>query len=107
MTIQDNKNDEARDLKNALAIFKAKDALFTDRYAYYDGDHRIKYSTERLRKAFEKIDVFFAENWCGVIVNAVLETDRIAGVDDRRRWIANEAERFVVSDGNSAGRGGR
>ena len=79
MTIQDNKNDEARDLKNALAIFKAKDALFTDRYAYYDGDHRIKYSTERLRKAFEKIDVFFAENWCGVIVNAVLERIGLQG----------------------------
>jgi hypothetical protein len=71
--------EEMRDLNHALAVFREKDKTFTSRYNYYDGNHQIKYSTERLRKAFEKFDVYFAENWCAVIVNAVLERIGIQG----------------------------
>jgi hypothetical protein len=82
----DNSADELRDLNLALGAFRAKDQTFTDRYNYYDGFEALKYSTERLRKIFEKMDVFFSENWCSVIVDSVLERIGIQG------WVVEDNE---------------
>ena len=81
-----NAGEELRDLNLALGAFRAKDEIFTNRYAYYDGNEALKYSTERLRKIFEKFDVFFSENWCSIIVDSVLERIGLQG------WIVEENE---------------
>ena len=78
--------DKNLDLKLAFETITAKKAPYDLLYAYYKGNHPLKYSTDRLRKAFDKIYVYFAENWIAVIIDAVLDRLNLKGFD-----IANDA----------------
>lgn len=60
-------------LKKVYEAIVAQSARSTELYRYYDGDHPLRYSTQRLAKAFDDINTYFAENWCSVVVDAVLE----------------------------------
>jgi len=61
------------DLEVAFKKLQSKQAYSAGLWAYYDGDHPLFYSTERLRKVFASIDVRFMENWCAVVVDSVLD----------------------------------
>lgn len=50
-------------------------------YKYYDGDQPLRYSTERLQEAFGDDWVYFAQNWCGVVVDTSLERLQLMGMD--------------------------
>lgn len=63
------------DVKLIFDAIKAKRPRYTLMYHYYEGLHPLRYSTERLKKAFEKIDTYFSINWIGVIIESV--TDRL------------------------------
>jgi len=76
------------DLERAFEVLKAKALAYGTLWDYYDGEQPLKYSTERLRTAFDKINVRFVANWCAVIVNTVL--DRLV------------LKRFVVSGDEEA-----
>lgn len=76
------------DLERAFEVLKAKAEAYGTLWDYYDGEQPLKYSTERLRTAFDKLTVRFVANWCAVIVNTVL--DRLV------------LKRFVVSDDEEA-----
>lgn len=66
------------DLQTALDCLTSKEA-HTVYWDYYNGNQPIMYSAERLRELFQKIDVKFRENWCGVVVDAVMDRLNITG----------------------------
>lgn len=67
-------------IKIIFDALKAKNASYAEKYAYYDGDHPLKYSTDRLARAFDNIQTYFAENWAGVVVGSVLERLQLTGL---------------------------
>jgi hypothetical protein len=71
----------ASDLKLALAAINNKTTDYDILYGYYDGEPSLKYSTERLQRAFDSSFVYFAQNWASVIINAVLDRLVLKGFD--------------------------
>lgn len=62
-----------QDLKTAFDSIKSKIKPYDELWSYFDGSPKLKYSTARLARAFNKSFVFFAENFAAVIINAVLD----------------------------------
>jgi hypothetical protein len=51
-----------------------------ERYdAYYRGEHRLAFATEKFRKAFGSLFEEFADNWCELVVDAVDERLDVEG----------------------------
>jgi hypothetical protein len=67
------------DLDRAYKTITAKRPGYDARYSYYEGDAPLRYTSERLRQAFESFDVYFAENWLSVVVNSVLDRLTLKG----------------------------
>lgn len=61
------------DLKQAFEALKGKQRFYNKLWQYYDGNQELVYSNSRLREAFSQLDARFMLNWCGLIVDAVLE----------------------------------
>jgi hypothetical protein len=61
------------DLTKAYLKLTDKARPYTDLWKYFDGDHPIVYTAQRLRQIFNRIDARFSENWCEVVVSAVLD----------------------------------
>ena len=80
-TTPDQNNIKNADLKRAFDAITAKRVPYDLLYSYYKGNHPLKYSTQRLRKAFDKIQVYFAENWIAVVIDAVLDRLNLKGFD--------------------------
>jgi hypothetical protein len=68
--------ENGTDLKRAVDALMTKGPVYTRLWEYYDGEQPLVYSTQRLRKIFDRIEARFTQNWCGVVVDAVL--DRLA-----------------------------
>jgi len=70
------------DLKYAYKslIKQAQNASFN--LKYYNGDQPLQYSHERLRQVFSRSSVKFIQNWCGVVINSVLDRLIMKGWDD-------------------------
>ena len=74
------------DLGRAFAALKGKQARYDLLWAYYDGDHPLRYSTERLRELFRDINARFVQNWCAVVIDAAkdrLNLDNLHLGDDQ------------------------
>jgi len=69
------------DVKLALETILKKKPVYDLLYDYYRGNHPLRYSTERLKKAFSKIGVYFAQNWIAVVCDAVLDRLTLKGFD--------------------------
>jgi len=65
--------EKKTDLDRAVAALVAKGRPYGTLWNYYDGDQPLHYSTDRLREAFNTINVRFIQNWCGVVVNTILD----------------------------------
>lgn len=63
------------DVARAFAALKGKQALYEQRWAYYEGNHPLVYATAKLQRVFKKLDARWNENWCSVVVDSL--TDRI------------------------------
>ena len=61
------------DIKRAWDAFVAKTPVYDELWDYYDGNHPLRYSTQKLKEVFSDIDARFTENWCEVVVNAVAD----------------------------------
>jgi len=60
---------------------------------YYEGKHPLKFASEQFRKAFGGLFDSFADNWCGVVVDAKAERLDVTGFrvdgareNDRATW---------------------
>ena len=63
----------ATDLEKAVVALLRKKPLYDVYWKYYDGEQPIVYSSKKLKDVFNDIDARFTENWCAVVVDAVLE----------------------------------
>lgn len=61
---------------------------------YYTGDQPLMYSHERLRQVFKVANIQFIQNWCGVVVNAVLDRLEFNGWDDPNETISTNLNQF-------------
>lgn len=61
------------DLQRAVTALAAKKAYHDMLWRYFDGDQPLVYSSEKLREIFSGLNARFTENWCGVVVNSVLD----------------------------------
>lgn len=61
------------DIDIALKCIKDKNQRYSMLYSYLDGDPTLKFSTERLERAFGQSFVYFAQDWGSVIINAILD----------------------------------
>jgi hypothetical protein len=59
---------------------------------YYLGEHELEFSTERWKEIFGTIFEEFADNWCGVVVDAVDERIRIVGWDSADKGVGKSAD---------------
>ncbi len=90
------------DLERAYEALGAKQAHYDLLWRYYDGDHPLRYSAERLRQLFDQLDAKFQENWCSVVVNAPMDRINLArfqvGEDEEATDLLNgEFERTELS----------
>ena len=67
------------DLSRAFKHFKDVQQIYKAYFDYYDGDQPLRYSTERLRIAFDQIRPKFRENWCAIVIDAVLDRMELFG----------------------------
>jgi hypothetical protein len=61
------------DLTDAVKALRAKGIDNTEYWRYYDGDHPMVYTYDRLAQIFGSDATKFVQNWCSVAVNAALE----------------------------------
>ncbi len=90
------------DLERAYAALAGKAAAYETLWNYYDGKQPLVYSAERLRQIFRSIDARFTENWCAVVVDAMLDRvslvsftvdgDEAAGALLNALWAATELD---------------
>jgi hypothetical protein len=46
---------------------------------YYEGKHNLRFATRKYREAFGALFREFADNWCGVVIDATVERMRVEG----------------------------
>lgn len=68
------------DLQRAFDALNAKTTAYTNLWNYYDGDQPIVYSTERLEAVFRVLNAKFVQNWCAVVIDALLERLSLKGL---------------------------
>jgi hypothetical protein len=68
-------------LEQSYSALSAKTKPYTDMMRYYDGDHPLRFSHERLKDAFGVGSVKFIQNWCAVVVDSVLDRLSFVGWD--------------------------
>ena len=72
------------DLQEAYAALSGKQTPYSQLYAYSEGAQPLKYSTARLREAFDDISTHFSQNWCSVVINAAEDRLTLQGWDALR-----------------------
>src|SRR5688500_4182343 len=65
-----------RRLEKELDDRQASLKLYGD---YYEGDHRLAFASEKFRVAFGTLFKEFADNWCPLVVDAVVERLQVVG----------------------------
>ena len=67
------------DLERAFEALKSKQSRYKSLYAYYEGVQRLQYATERLSHEFREFNSRWVENWCAVVIDALLERVSLNG----------------------------
>ena len=81
------------DVRRAFDHFKENYLKYCAYYDYFDGNQPLRYSTERLKLAFEQIRPKFRQNWCSVVIHAVLDRMELFG------WsTADESANAMLAD---------
>jgi hypothetical protein len=70
-----------KDIKPAVLAIAAKREEYAVLRDYYEGDHELKFSTDKIRKALGKIGIYFAENWLAVVVDAAVDRLSLKGFE--------------------------
>lgn len=84
------------DLRAAYRALVAKQAPYTALWAYYEGDHPLVYASSKVRDLFSGRLTRFSENWCAVVVDALLDRLTLKGfegqaVDELNDFFTDEA----------------
>jgi hypothetical protein len=65
--------------------------------AYYRGDHRLQFATTKFKEAFGKQLEAFATNWCGLVVDSVVDRMHVEGFSFGNDKGAQESARKIWS----------
>ena len=68
------------DLERAYKALSGKRGGYDTLFDYYLGDQPLIYSAERLREVFQRLDSSFTQNWCGLVVDSVIERMNLKGL---------------------------
>lgn len=68
------------DLERALNCFKAKQALYTQYWDFYNGDGKSWYLTERIRELFPLTPSFIQENWAATVIDTYIDRIELQGL---------------------------
>lgn len=93
-------SEQIKKLRKLHAAIVARRPVIEKAAAYYDGQHNLAFSGEEFQRAFGGLFHAFADNWCGIVADAVAERMNITGfrvnrqpkTDDEawRIWERNE-----------------
>jgi len=91
----------ATDIERAFTAISGKKSLLTSLYNYVNGPQPLRYSTERLKDAFDDIKVHFEINWCSVIVSSVNDRLELTGFDVQKdkkasTWLSGQFEALQI-----------
>ena len=70
---------ETSDLQRAYDALAGKELSYARAWRYYDGNQPLVYSSQRLKEVFRTLDANFSENWCAVVVDAMLDRVELDG----------------------------
>lgn len=84
------------DIEKAFEAIKNKRKLYDELWSYFDGNPKLKYSTQRLARAFSNSLTYFAQNWGAVIVNAVLDRLVLKGFDANNDSLNNKVDELFT-----------
>ena len=73
------------DLQKAFKAISDKRSRLDLLWRYVNGNQPLRYSTEKLRDAFGQINVHFEQNWCAVVLDAVLDRLVLKGWDVEKK----------------------
>lgn len=92
--------DQNLDLRTLIALIKAETLQMDSESAdlqkyrdYYNGDQDLVFGTAKFKAAFGDAFLGFRDDWCGVIVDAVLDKLRFAGIRIGSKGPASDVER--------------
>lgn len=80
------------DLERCYEALDIKRVNYQTFMQYYDGEQPLTYTASRLKEVFQKLDAYFAENWCSVVIDSC--KDRI----NLRRLQAGDANTQRILD---------
>lgn len=66
------------DVKLAVDTLTGKQSFYSEYFDYYRGRQPLRYAAERLREIFQSPQTTFVQNWCAVVVDAVLDRLNLA-----------------------------
>lgn len=91
-----------KDVKRAFDALSQKKPIYDQLWKYYDGLQPLVYSNDRLKEVFQNINARFRQNWCGVVVDSVIErlefkqfnvlNDETATETLNEWWVTSEME---------------
>lgn len=94
--------DPMQVLRKNYAELVGRRPMIEKAHRYYDGDHNLAFAGEKFLEAFGGLFGAFADNWCGVVVDAVEERMQVQGfrvnqaatadAAAKRLWEANELD---------------
>ena len=98
----EDQRDPMKVLRKLNAELVARQPTIAKTANYYDGAHNLAFASEKFLEAFGGLFGAFADNWCGVVANAVEERMKVQGfrvdkdvkADDnaKRLWEENELD---------------
>ena len=74
-----NLDDPTDVLRTMYAEMVRRRRVIETATAYYDGDHRLAFASEKFLEAFGGLFGAFADNWCALVVDAVEERLQVQG----------------------------
>lgn len=66
-------------VRNLDKRLRARQGPILTAQRYYDGEHRLKFTTPKFRETFGTLFATLSDNWCGLVVDAVAERLKING----------------------------
>lgn len=88
------------DLEKAFTAISGKRSILSSYMAYVNGPQPLRYSTDRLKDAFENIKTHFEINWCSVVVDATNDRLGLSGFDVQdtkaQTWVSEQFERLQI-----------
>lgn len=69
------------EIKQEITKLNSQARRYRRYWSYYIGAHPVVYASEAMRELFQRANVYFTQNWCGVVINASYDRIKFKGFD--------------------------